>query len=214
MAGDPSENLRPEDRKFDLSFRKTHQATAWAINATATLSFFNRSTILWLQQLQSRLPSSKVWLHQDLNKILAVTQLSSDATLNAAKYSSRALASSITSRRLLWLKSWPEFSGQLFAAPYMGTKLFGEALDLLLVEDKERKVLPSAARRVDRRATPYFWRQPFLFNPHEGSFQQQSYPQGQFCQQDKQPFRYRGRQIRSQRRSFHRAGGCQFHKQK
>lgn len=71
LSGDSSKGLQPEDKKFELSFKKDNQASAWAIQAATSASFFNRSSLLWLQQLQAQLPLNEAHLHQDLNKIIA-----------------------------------------------------------------------------------------------------------------------------------------------
>lgn len=65
----------------------------------------------------------------------------------AAKFVSRTIASSVTARRLLWLCHWEvdmRYKGKLVSAPFKGGKLFGEILEPILVETKNRRnVLPS-----------------------------------------------------------------------
>lgn len=101
LSGDIAEGLRAEDKKAEYTLRKVHQAAAWAIKASTAASFFTHTSLIWLHQLQSRVAPREACLHQDLNKLIAATQFSADAMLNAAKYASRALSSSVTSRRLL-----------------------------------------------------------------------------------------------------------------
>lgn len=43
LTGDVGEGLRIEDKRAEMSFRKTHQAAAWAIRAATSASFFNRA---------------------------------------------------------------------------------------------------------------------------------------------------------------------------
>ncbi|XP_034296175.1 lamina-associated polypeptide 2, isoforms alpha/zeta-like [Pantherophis guttatus] len=166
LSSDALDVLKSEDRKTELSFRKEHQSLAWTIKTATATSFFNRATLLWLRQLQERLPPEDTRLHQDINKIVAATEYSADASLNSVKFASRALASSVTSRRLFWLRNWradAKAKWKLAAAPFKAPHLFGPALDPVLVEDKDkRKVMPTSSyRRPERRYAPYSQRQPF-----------------------------------------------------
>lgn len=79
-----------EGLKVEKACHKTHQATIWAIKASTSASFFNRASILWLHKLQSRLPAGDTRLHQNVTEIIAAVQYSVDASLNAAKFASRA----------------------------------------------------------------------------------------------------------------------------
>lgn len=105
VTGPAEESLKPEDKRAERSLIKGHQASAWAVQASSAASFFNRATILWLKQLQERLPASDSRSHQDLNKILVAVEFSADATLNAARFSAKAIGTSVTTRRLLWLRN-------------------------------------------------------------------------------------------------------------
>lgn len=173
MARDTSEGLCPEDKKFDLLFSPP---IAWAIQAASLASFFNRTTTLWLQQLQARVAPRKARLHQDINKIIAATQFSADATLNMAKYASRALDSAVSAHRLLWLRQWSadlKAKWYLAAAPYTGEKLFGELLELLFIETRDkRKILPSSTRLADKRSSPFYRKQSFCAYSQGGPSQQ------------------------------------------
>lgn len=153
LTGPSEKCLHPEEKKAEKTLIKGHQASAWAIQASSVASFFNRATILWLRQLQARLPPSDQRSHQDLNKILAAVEFSADATLNAARFSAKAIGTSVTSRRLLWLRNWQadiRSKWRLASSPFVGEKLFGSQLDPLLIETKDhRKVLPALNRRPD-----------------------------------------------------------------
>lgn len=64
-------------------------------------------------------------------------EFSADATLNAARFSSRAIASSVATHHLLWLWHWQadaKHKWKLASVPFKGDKLFGESLDSILVE--------------------------------------------------------------------------------
>lgn len=58
LLPDLLEDLKTEDKRAKKACHKTRQATAWAIKAATGASFFNRASILWLRQLQTRLPPS------------------------------------------------------------------------------------------------------------------------------------------------------------
>ncbi|XP_034290509.1 uncharacterized protein LOC117675694 [Pantherophis guttatus] len=187
LTGPSEEFLRPEDKKLERSLVKDHQASAWSIQASSAASFFNRASILWLRQLQERLPPSDMRSHQDINKILAAVEFSADATLNAARFSAKAIGASVTSRRLLWLRQWQadvRNKWRLASAPFSGNYLFGPALDPLLIETKDhRKILPALSRRSDPRQQGSF--RSHSFRSDFSSFQSrpQRYPQPRGGQQ-------------------------------
>lgn len=81
-----ADGLKAEDRKVELMLRKTHQAAAWALRAATAASFFNRTSLVWLRQLQVRIAPEDMRLHQDVNKLIAALEYSFDVTLNAAKF--------------------------------------------------------------------------------------------------------------------------------
>lgn len=183
----------------EVSFRKTHQVAAWPIKAATSGSFFNRTSLIWLRQLQERLPPDDTRLYHNINKLVAATEYSADTSLDAAKFASHALASlAVTSRRLLWLRQWKadlKSKWKLASAPYKGSALFGEVLDPMLIETKDkRKVLPSSYHRLDCQYSPFSQRQPFQPDSRpSGSYFQQPYSQGFNCSSDRQAFRDRGR---------------------
>lgn len=83
---------------------------------------------MWIKQLHDRLPVSDTRAHQDANKIMAALEYSADATLNSSRFAAKAIGSSITSCRLLWLRQWHVDSKnkwRLASSPYSGDKLFG-----------------------------------------------------------------------------------------
>ncbi|XP_060547808.1 uncharacterized protein LOC132711896 [Pantherophis guttatus] len=203
LSSDAVEVLKADERKTEVSFRKMHQAAAWAVKAATSASFFNRATLIWLRQLQERLPPGDTRIAQDFNKLVAATEYSADASLDAARFAARAMASSISSRRLLWLKPWKADSKskwRLASAPYHGSSLFGEALDPILIEGKDkRKVLPVSYSRQERRFTPYSQRQPFRAESGpRGSYYGRQYSQGYSQGSD----RFAGRQGNSDRGRF------------
>lgn len=219
LSTDALDGLKSEDRKTELAFRKIHQTVAWAIRSASATSFFNRAALIWLRQLQGRLPPEETRLQQDVNKIIAATEYSADATLSSLKFASRGLASSVSARRLFWLRGWradAKAKWKLAAAPYKAPRLFGAALDPLLVEDKDkRKVMPTAYRRPERRYAPYGHRQPFRPSSGPGgSYSQRPFFQGPDRSADRNRFRDRGRTSSSSKRPFRGAGSKQFRRGK
>ncbi|XP_070587196.1 lamina-associated polypeptide 2, isoforms alpha/zeta-like [Erythrolamprus reginae] len=165
VPSETADSLKPDERRAETLLKKAHQMAAWALRAASTATIFNRASIMWLQEVQSRMGPEDSRLKQDLNKLLAAAEFSADATLHAAKFSARGMASTISSRRLLWLRHWQadaKSKWRLSSAPFQGTKLFGEVLESVLVEDKDkRKILTRSSRRQDRNNTLYRRRQSF-----------------------------------------------------
>lgn len=147
VAGGSEEVLKPEKKRSEQTLVKGFQAGAWAVRAATATSFFTRASLVWIQQLQERLDTRDTRSHRDLNKIKAAMEYAADASLNAARFASRAMASSVTSRRLLWLKPWQadiRTKWRLVTSPYRGGQLFGTPLDPYMTESKDkRKVLSS-----------------------------------------------------------------------
>lgn len=205
------DGLKAEDRKMELGFRKAHQAAAWAIKAATATSFFNRASLIWLRQLQERLPPADTRLHQDINKLVAATEYLADASLTAAKFASWAMAAAVTNRRLFWLRTWRadnKAKWKLASAPFAAPSLFGACLEPILIEDKDkRKVLPSSYRWPEKRYMPYAQRQPFRsYSGSSGPYFQRSYTQNSDRASDRQPFRDRARNQSQSKRPFKGAG--------
>lgn len=101
---------------------------------------------------------------------MTAAEFTVDATLNSAKFGARAIASSVTARCLLWLKHQQADTRRkwrLASTPCKGAKLFGESLEPVLVESRDkRRVLSHLFRRFDRHPFPPFCR-PY-FRPYAG----------------------------------------------
>lgn len=202
-----------------MAARKTHQAAAWAIRSATAASFLSRTSLLWLNQMQARISPEVIHLQQDLSKLIAATEYMANTTINAAKFATRALASNVASRCLLWLCQWQADTRsrcRLAAAPFKGCQLFGEVLDPILVEGKDkRKFLPQLNRRYDRRPTPYYLRQSF-WNTEVGfpaSQSHRAYFHGSDRSQDRSGFRDRSRQTQS-RWPYRGLEGRPYHRSK
>lgn len=145
------------------------------------VSFFNRSGLMWLQQLQDRIPVTDSRVHQDTNKLVAALQFSADATLNAVRF-----ASLVATRRQLW--QWQAdvcHKWRLASAPFKGGALFGESLDPFLIETKDkRKILPSASRKGSSHPAPYAKRSSFRGPDYSTSFCSSDYGSSGFRASD------------------------------
>lgn len=213
LTGPPEESLRPEDRRCEHSLVRSHQATAWSVKASLAASFFNRASILWLRQLQAKLPISDLRAQQDISKIIVALEFSADATLNSSRFAAKAIGSSIAARRLLWLRQWQadaKSKWRLASSPFEGPKLFGAPLEPLLVESKDKKrILPSLSRRSEFRSQSSF--RPFRSpeGRYSGNRRQRFSSSRPFRTQDRQGPPSRGHPKRPFRggrgRGFHRS---------
>ncbi|XP_060541090.1 uncharacterized protein LOC132709972 [Pantherophis guttatus] len=207
ITNDLDEALTPEDRRTEVNLRKAYNASAWAVKAATAASFFNRTSLLWLKEMQAKIPATDVQAHKDLNNLIMAAEFSADATLNAARFASRSLASSVTARRLLWLRYWQatvRSKWKLASAPFKGENLFGEILEPVLIETHDnKKVLRSVPRRPNQRSQ----NPPFRAANTANNFSQ---PQRSYYQhQNRQSNRpgNRGQQNRQQFQSKGQFGG-------
>lgn len=125
-----------------LNLTEEHQAVVWVVRASMTTSFFNWTSLLWLRQLQERIPMTNIRAQQDVNKLVAAIQFLADATLNAARFASKSMASSVAMHCLLWLCQWQvdvHHKWHLAPAPFKGASLFRESLDSILVETRDKR---------------------------------------------------------------------------
>ncbi|XP_013914280.1 PREDICTED: dual specificity mitogen-activated protein kinase kinase 4 [Thamnophis sirtalis] len=197
------EGLKAEDKRAKNTCHKTHQTVAWAIKTSASTSFLSRAD-----------PRQDTKLRQVVNKIIAMTEYTADATLNAAKFASRSLTSNVTTRRLLWVRHWnmdmlPKW--KLASAPFKGGKLFGEALDPVLVD---KKVISSVNKKLDCKGSQTYKRQPFRNSeqPSTSTSFQRPYSQGMDRSQDCQAFHDRNHQQSFSKRPYRVASSSRCYK--
>lgn len=176
------EVLKLDDRKLQM-LRKAHQTAAWGIKVATAASFFTRASLLWLKQIQDKIPASDIRAHQEFNKIVAAAEFTADATLSSARFGARSIASTVTDRNLLWLRNWQADSKQkwrLASVPFKGSKLFGASLDPLLVEAKDkRKVLPDLSGALIAEPRPPFGSLIFIPTGDRVSTVPRGFTQGQ-----------------------------------
>lgn len=78
-SNDMEDALKTEDRTAELMLRKAHQADAWAVKMAIVASFFNRTALLWLRQMQAKVPAGDLRTHQDINKLIVAAEFSAEA---------------------------------------------------------------------------------------------------------------------------------------
>lgn len=54
------EVLKLDDRNLEQVLRKAHQTAAWGIKVATAASFFTRASLLWLKQIQDKIPASDI----------------------------------------------------------------------------------------------------------------------------------------------------------
>lgn len=109
------------------------------------------------------LPESEKRLMEGAGSLLKAAFFTSDATLDALVFCSKALASANVARRGIWVRAWPadlRVKNIVSAYPFQGEKLFGDALERILIETHDKKkAMPRTLCRNDRRG---FSQKPFL----------------------------------------------------
>lgn len=81
-------------------------------------------------------------VRREIRKISSVAAFASDATADTVQFSTCAIAASMTVRCNTWLHHWDmdaAAQSKVVSIPFKGEKLFGEVLELLLVETKRKK---------------------------------------------------------------------------
>lgn len=219
IPGDMSEALKAEDKKSEISLRRTHQASAWAIRASTSNSFFARIALIWLKELQDRISPEEMRVHQDVTKIRAALEYMADVSLQSAKYSARAIASNVAARRLFWLRNWKadtKHKWRVAAAPYTKGQLFGESLSSYLTENKDKKkVLAHVTKKSGKRFVPFNRRQSFRGGSDRPSWSgYRPFQSGPDRSSDRSGYRDKTGPQFQPKRSFRGRGGRPFRKSK
>ncbi|XP_013907089.1 PREDICTED: uncharacterized protein LOC106537477 [Thamnophis sirtalis] len=198
LSNNLNDALNPEEKRTEMALILAHKSAAWAVRSAMAASFFTRTSLLWLKQMQARFPVTDLQTHKDLNNLIAAAEFSADATLNSVRFASRAIGNSLTARRLLWLRPWQsniKFKWKLASTHFKGDKLFGEALEPILIETKDKKkVLPSMSKQAGQKSLPNIRkRKADTGQPQRAYFQQHGGQSSKRKQvQSKQPFRGNG----------------------
>lgn len=87
--------------------------------------------------------------------------------------------------------------------------LFGASLDPILIEDKNKKVLPIPAKKAEQKSAPYFRKQSY--HQSDQDIQQSRYFSRSGRQPDRHYSRDRPRFQPQGKRPFRGGGGCPYH---
>uniref|UniRef100_A0ACB8FVY1 Uncharacterized protein n=1 Tax=Sphaerodactylus townsendi TaxID=933632 RepID=A0ACB8FVY1_9SAUR len=184
-----------QDRRSEQFCKRTHEAAAMAIRASATASIVSRASIVWARKVLELLPPTETKAIEGVNRMLKAASFAADATLDSVTFSARSMASAVATRRLLWLRAWQtdwRSKSMVSECAFQGEKLFGEDLKEFLVDPKEKpKHLPKLFRTFDRKQSSYS-----SFRPQQGSsqFKRDSFRRpywNQSRQQPKKGFNYK-----------------------
>uniref|UniRef100_A0ACB8ENC3 Uncharacterized protein n=1 Tax=Sphaerodactylus townsendi TaxID=933632 RepID=A0ACB8ENC3_9SAUR len=146
-----------QDRRSDQFCKRTHEAMAMTIRASATASIVSRASIVWARKVLELIPPTETKAIEGVNRMLKAASFAADATLDAVTFSARSLASSVATRWLLWLRAWQtdwRSKTMVSECAFHGHKLFGEELNEFLVDPKEKpKHLPKQVRGLDKKSS-------------------------------------------------------------
>lgn len=163
--GGPKESC---DKRIDLALLRNFEASSQGFRVAVTNSIFSRAAYIWAEELASD-PSLPGRVRSSLKKIALATAASADCAYDSLELAGRSMATGVVARRNVWLSQWQGDAGsatRLVSSPFKGQKLFGESLEPLLVEDKDkRKVLLSSKKEAPKK-TPSF--RPSGFRSRDG----------------------------------------------
>uniref|UniRef100_A0ACB8EKJ0 Uncharacterized protein n=1 Tax=Sphaerodactylus townsendi TaxID=933632 RepID=A0ACB8EKJ0_9SAUR len=78
-----------QDRRSDQFCKRTHEATAMAIRASATASIVSRASIVWARKVLELIPPTETKAIEGVNRMLKAASFAADATLDAVTFSAR-----------------------------------------------------------------------------------------------------------------------------
>lgn len=151
-----------------------------ALRASAANSVFSHAIVFWAEDLAKTDSNLSKQAKGTLRKISLSATFTTDASLDSLQFCSRAMASNVVDKRNVWLLSWDLDAGsqvRLATSSFNGKKLFGQALNLVLIESKDkRKILPKVSKG-DFSGRPYQTFHPFR-SQTRGKGQQRFKPKG------------------------------------
>lgn len=154
------------DRRIETALQKSFDASALALRAALANSLMSRAMLSWMEEHQESAGKLPRDLRALLKNLSLAVGFAADSSLHALQFSAKALASNMVTRRNVWLRHWDVDQGsqsRLLAFPFRGEKLFGQTLDPLLVESKDkRKVLPTNKRDFTKGSELFLRFQDFL----------------------------------------------------
>lgn len=94
------------DKHIDVSLKGTHEPMAMAIKASAIASIVSRASIVWLHKLAQLISEGDKRALEGTNRALKAASFTTNATLDALTFCSRAMSSAAVARRGIWLCAW------------------------------------------------------------------------------------------------------------
>lgn len=162
----------PTDHKMEQHLKRNFEVSSFSFCAAPANSVMSQAAFIWVQEAARNKKLPKV-VESTFKKIALASVFAADASLDSMRFSARAMSSNVSTRRVLWLRSWMGESGshsKLVNLPFKGGKLFSKALDLILVEAKDKcKVLPPGKKDIPKSKQSSF--RPFkpCFRDSSGS---------------------------------------------
>lgn len=134
------------DKWVEAALQRDFQVAASAFRASVANSTMARGAFVWAKYLAAQDHDLSNKAKSMLKKITMADALSADASLDALRFNVHAMAANVVARR-----NWEVDIGsqnRLVGVPFQGEKLFGQALDPILVESKDKKrILPSNSKK-------------------------------------------------------------------
>lgn len=147
----------PCDKRVETALKRVFESTSNAPRTSAATLVFARAIILWAEELPKQDFKLSKHTKDTLKKMALSAAYAADASLESMQFCSRAIVSNVVARRNVWLRHWEVDTGSqasLAASPFSGSKLFGQVLDPLLIESKDkRKVLPTVSKTENKSKT-------------------------------------------------------------
>lgn len=164
----------PCDRRVEAALKRGFETSSLALRATTANSVIARAMMAWIEELENSREKMSRTMRNSLRKISMAAAFTADSSLDTMQFIAKSLASNVAARRSVWLRRWEVDQGsqsRLAAFPFAGDKLFGQTLDPLLVENKDKKkVLPTIKKDPPKgRATFFPQRNRQSFRRREGA---------------------------------------------
>lgn len=179
----------PCDRRIESALKKGFDASALALRSASATSVMARASLAWVEDFQKAAGKLPKETRNLLKKLSLATSFMADSTQDSLQFAAKAMASNVVARRSVWLRHWEVDQGsqsRLAAFPFMGEKLFGQTLDPLLVENKDkRKVLPTNKRDFPKQKPASFFRPRSSFRSRDSLGRKPKWNKNRFFQKGK-----------------------------
>lgn len=140
----------PCDKHVEAAMQRDFQAAANTFRASAAKSTMARGAHTLTEHLLAIESKLSGRAKNTLRRIALVAAFAANSPYDVLQFNGRATAANIVARCKVCLWNWEVDEGcqiRLVGVPFHGSKLFGQALDPILIENKDkRKVLPSGKK--------------------------------------------------------------------